>query len=347
MQVGWVLKLQKPSAEYPGFYLAVKITRFAVISIEVEGHSKANRQWKYFMLKPAAEQKVIFVTNLMAWVAVAVEIASPCTAAKDLYQLGARYTNFEPVLVPSASPPERLDCLAARHGFKGYSVPLLSKFATFLGCVFRGNTRPKNLRSWLMFLCRKLIPELTDEELNAIVEARVGNTPTEQIETVLCEGENQDLIEEVMHEDETEDAQEDLAKYVKKQKAALAATGTNRPAAGTSSAATSGSGGDSSSSRSTTAVNAGGFTYTPAWMKQWLPQVMACYIKRDTERQKRFQVGYPTVEPPRSKTVYFKTGDPVDELRAYKMCLHWAWDAHTKATGIACPYNLDEIQAEP
>ena len=162
-------------------------------------------------------------------------------------------------------------------------------------------------------------------------------------DSVLTEGDNAALLDDAFEEMDSKDVKRAVKKDKSRQARHMAAMEPQEPvpAGGGGSAGNGGgSSGGASGSEAPRCISAPS-TFTPAWMKSWLPDVPGCFIKFDDSRRNRFQVGYPKTLPPRTHTSRFGEASGVVVFAAFIDSISWAWHVHKLETGADCPYDLE------
>ena len=75
-------------------------------------------------------------------------------------------------------------------------------------------------------------------------------------------------------------------------------------------------------------------------LKPYLPKILGCRISLEATWHHRYKATYPRDYPPYSTGCSFGGTSGVAPLEAAKFCLRWAWEEHTRSTGVACPFDL-------
>jgi len=73
--------------------------------------------------------------------------------------------------------------------------------------------------------------------------------------------------------------------------------------------------------------------------KKYLPKVKGVVLQ-PYPSERRYQIYYPTLAPPRSKVERWTADQGVTEAMALKVCLAWAWAHHSAQTGEQCPFEF-------
>jgi hypothetical protein len=73
--------------------------------------------------------------------------------------------------------------------------------------------------------------------------------------------------------------------------------------------------------------------------KKYLPKVKGVVLQ-PYPNERRYQICYPTLAPPRSKVERWSADQGVTEAMALKVCLAWAWAHHSAQTGEQCPFEF-------
>ena len=84
--------------------------------------------------------------------------------------------------------------------------------------------------------------------------------------------------------------------------------------------------------------------YTLAEARKMLPDVKGCHITLDQKRFRVWKIHYPNAAPPYSVSKVYGCGKRPSN-KALFHCLRKVWEWHTKATGVACPYDFSGLPA--
>lgn len=273
-------------------------------------------------------------------------------------------TGFQPLLEYSAL-----------SGFQGLTSSLLQKLARdHLELKFARGQTPKNFMQWLDACLRAVLPDASDEEINAIIESRLdASEPDAEVDGApdvmggFIDKTSKDMFEGPGEEDDMEDIEEmkikrrkHAAHAARRAKAKASAKPAEAPIANVAPPPEASAGNVASGSQPT---SSGSNAEPPAQrvprprvpipeelqasdFQPFLPQLKGCTIAIERKWHHRCKVRYPASLPPWSFSKVFSIEIPASAESAILECLQWAWRRHGEeraSQGLAeepCPWDL-------
>lgn len=219
--------------------------------------------------------------------------------------------------VPPDTEAKPLLQVSAEHAFLGLTVPYMDMLVDALGVQWRTPSRPTLERDLCNLLVRFVLPDLSDAEVDAILEKRKMKKPLE-FQTILTE-EVADEVQHLLDEDDQSDAQ-GLAKEVRAAAKIAIARKAMAPEVGLRPVRLT--------------------SLSLAEARAFLPKVKFCTLA--LHKNSGWLVKYPCRQPPMSHTsAWALDGGDSAALGALKEALRWVWAEHTAQTEEACPWELD------
>lgn len=270
---------------------------------------------------------------LSDWKAIAVDVLPPCQVRANSPEVSC-----SKIVLRVAGEAENIATFSARKAFPGLTVPLLAKLWSVLKVESR---RPSSEMGYLKVLLNHLLPDLTDDELAAIISLRRSKLVKEATSSVLLDHANLEMTRHLIEEDIVQD----ITKYQKERgthpSSKPPSSSAPNPGPGvTSTAASASTGSAASSSRPQAKLHFSGY-HTPEGAKALIPQVAGCWIKRDDVRHMRWAAHYPM--PAGTQSHWTKTwNEHYPESKALHYCVQKVWSAHHSVTGEPIPWTFDE-----
>jgi hypothetical protein len=210
--------------------------------------------------------------------------------------------------------------------------------------------RPSRELDLVRALVTHFIPDVTDEQMARILEARKSNGSQDSKSVLLDPA----MLELAMDGVPEEDA-EDVAVAVKK---AAKANPSGHKLPGPPSEGGGATGG-SASSRGAPAGGlhirreAGPRTFNPRpmvdgrlsieWARELVPLIRGCKLEIDEVKHSRWKVEYPIVDAAGHRIHSKVWNAETSALQALQDCLEWVWALHFLKTGQKCPFRIEQL----
>ena len=222
---------------------------------------------------------------------------------------------------------------AARDGFSQLNCFFLKKLMVRLGLRALNGREADLVRR----LIKHSIPEMPEEEIQAILKKRGARTP-DAMQSILQHQENLDFVGDILEPDD-HTMLKDHVKSTKLRKSKAPKEKPEYPGPGV--------GKDGGAVGQKWEVRP--FPTEPHWSlanaKEFLPPRSGCTLTKDEKRFSRWSSFYPRDCPPRHITKSWgpQTGLNVQASLEFVLSTVWKW--HTECTGERCPFEWTSVKA--
>ena len=276
-----------------------------------------------FDLSQAASIKVIVINKPTAYKVATVKVRSP------LYLLQKGFSKEESKIYLEHVTIYSFVEAAAREGFRGMTAVQLKQLWQGLPQKPQGKM-PSTLAELGPALVRHCCEDLSEVAAKACWKKRDGHNIT-PFHSLLDQGENDECCKDLVEPEELQAIRE--TKKRKSRESVAVAVAVPQQSAGSGAA----SSGASSSSRKTQGVSIDWENIEISTLRKYWPAQAQCGMTREFTHATRWKAVYPTVCPPRSFSMVYRSAEA--EKRSVISCLEWLWKAHKDATGTECPWE--------
>lgn len=259
--------------------------------------------------------QIIHHENLHSFQCCAVKVLPPTTSGGAVVRL----------LLESQAKRESLAKAAARRAFLGLTAPMLSRLWDHLDLKYKGH-KPSSEAGLLAILVDHLLGELSVEQREAIINARVSHTTRKSaVASELASSGAIDLLDGIIDTGDIPMFQQ-LANKAAGSKASSRSLSSSTPG--------------SSSSSGKRAPLPGAKEVTPDWAKQFCPVGPGITLHWDIKWHNRWIAGYKKrSKPPYTAQKSWGDGSVWSKRAALVFVLKWLWEVHEEETGSPCPWS--------